>query len=145
MSLRPFLLNPRRHFDGALAVLLHLSLVVCLSSRGFDVLLFGMFVPFLTATALGAYLFYAQHNFPAAKLTARAEWSHVDAALRSSSFMKMGPVMNWFTGNIGYHHVHHLNSRIPFYRLPEAMAALEELQSPGTTSLKLDECKAAST
>ena len=43
--------------------------------------------------------------------------------------------MNWFTGNIGYHHVHHLNARIPFYRLPEAMAALEELQSPGTTSL----------
>ena len=50
--------------------------------------------------------------------------------------MTMGPVMHWFTGNIGYHHVHHLNARIPFYRLPEAMAALEELQSPGTTSLK---------
>ena len=47
----------------------------------------------------------------------------------------MGPVLCWFTGNIGYHHVHHLNAHIPFYRLPEAMAQLEELQSPGTTSL----------
>ena len=55
--------------------------------------------------------------------------------MHSSSFIAMGPLMNWFTGNIGYHHVHHLNARIPFYRLREAMAALEELQSPGTTSL----------
>jgi omega-6 fatty acid desaturase (delta-12 desaturase) len=48
--------------------------------------------------------------------------------------MVMSPVMNWFTGNIGYHHVHHLNSRIPFYRLPEVMAAMPELQHPFTTS-----------
>ena len=47
----------------------------------------------------------------------------------------MGRVMCWFTGNIGYHHVHHLNSKIPFYRLPEAMAAIADLQSPVTTSL----------
>ena len=47
----------------------------------------------------------------------------------------MNPVLRWFTGNIGYHHVHHLNARIPFYRLPEAMAQVEELQSPGVTTL----------
>ena len=47
----------------------------------------------------------------------------------------MNPVLRWFTGNIGYHHVHHLNARIPFYRLPEAMAGLEGLQSPGVTTL----------
>jgi omega-6 fatty acid desaturase (delta-12 desaturase) len=44
-------------------------------------------------------------------------------------------LLHWFTANIGYHHVHHLNARIPFYRLPEAMAGIEELQSAGTTSL----------
>lgn len=137
MSLRPFLLHPKLHFDGALAVLLHVGVLCYLATLGFDVVVLGMLVPFLIASALGAYLFYAQHNFPSVKLRERSEWSHVDAALHSSSFMKMGPVMNWFTGNIGYHHVHHLNARIPFYRLPEAMAALEELQSPGTTSLKL--------
>jgi omega-6 fatty acid desaturase (delta-12 desaturase) len=47
----------------------------------------------------------------------------------------MGPLMRWFTGNIGYHHVHHLNSKIPFYRLPAAMDAIEELQSPAVTTL----------
>jgi omega-6 fatty acid desaturase (delta-12 desaturase) len=49
--------------------------------------------------------------------------------------MEMGPVLRFFAGNIGYHHVHHLNSTIPFYRLPEAMAAIPALQSPGRTSL----------
>lgn len=44
--------------------------------------------------------------------------------------------MHWFTGNIGYHHIHHLNPRIPFYRLPEAMAGMRELQIPVTTSLR---------
>jgi omega-6 fatty acid desaturase (delta-12 desaturase) len=43
--------------------------------------------------------------------------------------------MQWFTGNIGFHHVHHVNVRIPFYRLPEAMESIPELQSPATTSL----------
>jgi omega-6 fatty acid desaturase (delta-12 desaturase) len=50
--------------------------------------------------------------------------------------------MSWFTGNIGYHHVHHLNAKIPFYRLPEAMAALQELQSPHTTSLAIGDIAA---
>ena len=49
--------------------------------------------------------------------------------------MKMGAVMRWFTGNIGFHHVHHLNQQIPFYRLPEAMKAIPELHDPPTTSL----------
>lgn len=48
--------------------------------------------------------------------------------------MVMNPLMNWFTGNIGYHHVHHLNSRIPFYRLPEAMKSMPELDDVPTTS-----------
>jgi hypothetical protein len=49
--------------------------------------------------------------------------------------MKMNPFMAWVTANIGYHHVHHLNARIPFYRLPEVMKALPELQAAKTTSL----------
>lgn len=135
MSLQPFLMNPRRHWDGGLAVLLHCGVLYFMATQGVEVLLLGMILPLFVASALGAYFFYAQHNYPAAKLKDQADWSHVDAALHASSFMVMGPVMNWFTGNIGYHHVHHLNARIPFYRLPEAMAALEELQSPGRTSL----------
>ena len=136
MCLRPFLKNPRRHFDGGLSVVVHVGLLIYLWVLGPDIMLFGLFVPSLVAAALGAYLFYAQHNYPSAKLKPRSEWSHVEAALHSSSYIAMGPLMNWFTGNIGYHHVHHLNARIPFYRLPEAMASFKELQSPGTTSLR---------
>jgi omega-6 fatty acid desaturase (delta-12 desaturase) len=47
----------------------------------------------------------------------------------------MNRMMRWFTANIGYHHVHHVNARIPFYRLPEAMNSMKELQQPQTTSL----------
>ena len=50
--------------------------------------------------------------------------------------MKMYPLMAWFTANIGYHHIHHLNARIPFYRLPEVMSHFVELQNCKTTSLK---------
>jgi omega-6 fatty acid desaturase (delta-12 desaturase) len=62
-------------------------------------------------------------------------WTFYRAALESSSYMRLNKIMQWFTGNIGYHHIHHLNVRIPFYRLPEAMAAIPELQSPVTTTL----------
>jgi acyl-lipid omega-6 desaturase (Delta-12 desaturase) len=62
-------------------------------------------------------------------------WNYYRAALHSSSYLRLNRLMQWFTGNIGYHHIHHLNVRIPFYRLPEAMAAIPELQSPITTSL----------
>jgi omega-6 fatty acid desaturase (delta-12 desaturase) len=63
-------------------------------------------------------------------------WSYDKAALESSSFLITGPLAAWFTANIGYHHLHHLNSRIPFYRLPEAVAGIPELQRPKTTSLQ---------
>jgi fatty acid desaturase len=65
--------------------------------------------PLSIAHRLGAYLFYAQHDFPAVHVEPRERWSYTRAALMSSSYMAMGPVMRWFTGNIGYHHVHHLN------------------------------------
>ena len=84
---------------------------------------------------MGAYLFYAQHNFPGAKYKNNTEWNYTHAALESSSYMDLNPFMQWVTANIGFHHIHHLNSKIPFYRLPEAMAAIPELQEPKTTSL----------
>ncbi len=135
MCLRSLLVNPRLHADSALSIALHIGLLVVLWFVSPALMLFLMIVPMFIATALGAYLFYAQHNFPGVKLSGRADWDYLFAALHSSSFIRMGPLMRWFTGNIGYHHVHHLNARIPFYRLPEAMAGMKELQSPGTTSL----------
>jgi omega-6 fatty acid desaturase (delta-12 desaturase) len=133
--LAPFLANPRKHLDSGLAVVLHIGLIVGLSMVGLEVLVLALLFPMLIASALGSYLFYAQHNCPGVKLRPGAEWDHIYAALNSSTFMRMHPVMHWFTGNIGYHHIHHLNHKIPFYRLPEAMAGEKELQVPVTTTL----------
>jgi omega-6 fatty acid desaturase (delta-12 desaturase) len=59
--------------------------------------------------------------------------------------MRMGRFMSYVTGNIGFHHVHHLNPSIPFYRLPEAMRAIPELHHPSTTSLSLKDVAACLT
>ncbi len=135
MCLRSLWINPRKHYDSALAIVSHLSLVAVLGYWNWEWLVLGLLIPSLIASALGAYLFYAQHNYPGVKLRERADWTYVFAALHSSSYIKMSRLMHWFTGNIGYHHVHHLNARIPFYRLPEAMEGIEELHAPCTTSL----------
>jgi omega-6 fatty acid desaturase (delta-12 desaturase) len=64
------------------------------------------------------------------------EWTYDVASLESSTYLKLGPIMQWFTANIGYHHVHHVNSLVPFYRLPACMAAIPEFQHPVQTSLR---------
>ena len=76
----------------------------------------------------GAYLFDAQHYFPGAELRSRETWTYHHAALKATSMFDMSPIMHWFTGNIGYHHVHHLNARIPNYRLQACMEANPEFQ-----------------
>jgi omega-6 fatty acid desaturase (delta-12 desaturase) len=137
LTLRSFVGSPKRHWDSGIALIFHLGVVgVIAVTLPLSVLLLTIILPWCIGAALGAYLFYAQHNFPDVQLQSDDKWDYTFAALKSSSFMTMSPLMHWFTGNIGYHHVHHLNARIPFYRLPEAMAALPELQSPGKTSLK---------
>jgi len=94
-----------------------------------------LIIPHFVASAIGSYLFYAQHNFPGVSFYDRAGWAYEKAALESSSYMKTGPIMAWFTANIGYHHIHHLNHRVPFYRLPEVLKKVPELARPKTTSL----------
>jgi omega-6 fatty acid desaturase (delta-12 desaturase) len=136
MVVRPFLRAPRKHWGAAVSFALVFGAAGALAATGrFDWFLFGWLVPMWLAAMAGAYLFYAQHNFPDAHIANRQDWTFSGAAVDSSSFMVMSPLMNWFTANIGYHHVHHLNAAIPFYRLPEAMEAIPELKHPGRTSL----------
>jgi len=132
----------RRHWDSALSLILHISLVAVYARMGWVTLLLGLILPLMCAHAIGSYLFYAQHNFPAVRLRPREEWDYVYAAIYSSSFMDWNRFFHWFTANIGYHHVHHLNARIPFYRLPEAAAAIPELRETARTSLHLREIRA---
>ncbi len=128
--------RPARYWDSALSLLAHGAVLAAVwIFGGFDMVFFALLLPMTVASALGGYLFYAQHSFPGMLILPVTEWTIYRAALVSSSYLRLGSVLRWFTGNIGYHHVHHLNSLIPFYRLPEAMAAIPELRHPTTTSL----------
>lgn len=136
MCVSSFLSSPRKHFDALVALVLHIAAAVCIFVfLGWQTWFFLFFLPFLIAFGLGAYLFYAQHNFPGVTFCSNQDWAYDKAALESSSYMTMNPIMHWFTANIGYHHIHHLNAKIPFYRLPEVMAHFPELQTARTTSL----------
>lgn len=66
---------------------------------------------------VGVWLFYIQHQFDDVSWERQEEWDYKTAAITGCSFLKLPVVMQWFTGNIGYHHVHHLSSRIPNYNL----------------------------
>jgi omega-6 fatty acid desaturase (delta-12 desaturase) len=75
-------------------------------------------VPILwIGTAAGVWLFYVQHNFEGVYWERKEDWDFVKAGLTGSSFYKLPKVLQWFTGNIGFHHIHHLSPRIPNYRL----------------------------
>jgi omega-6 fatty acid desaturase (delta-12 desaturase) len=74
----------------------------------------------MLAGSFGIWLFYVQHQFEDAYWENTGEWTYADAALRGSSYLKLPKVLQFFSGNIGLHHVHHLNSRIPNYNLQRA-------------------------
>jgi acyl-lipid omega-6 desaturase (Delta-12 desaturase) len=78
--------------------------------------------PALVAGAAGVWLFYVQHQFEDAYWKNGDDWSYTDAALRGSSYLKLPAILNFFSANIGLHHVHHLNPRIPSYNLQQAHA-----------------------
>jgi omega-6 fatty acid desaturase (delta-12 desaturase) len=127
--------QPRHRWWSLLALGMNLALVVVLNLYASDVLIFAVLIPIVVGSALGVYMFYCQHNFPGARYLSAEEWDYAATAVHSSSYMRTGPIMAWFTANIGYHHVHHANSGIPFYRLPEAMAAIPALREPTVTTL----------
>ena len=136
MSIVPFIRNPRAHSDCLLASVVHLGISgTLIYFFGWPAWLLTQVIPYFIASAIGSYLFYAQHNFPGVTFNSRAGWTYDKAALESSGYIKTGALGAWFTANIGYHHIHHLNARIPFYRLPEVLAQIPELSAPKTTSL----------
>ncbi|WPQ61662.1 fatty acid desaturase [Chitinophaga sancti] len=140
MCLQSFTSSPRKHLDSLLALVLHFcGSAAVIYFLGWEAWALFILIPFSIACCMGAYLFYAQHNFPGVTFNDSEDWCYHEAALLSSSFMVMSPFMNWVTANIGYHHIHHLNARIPFYRLPQAMAEIPELQQAKTTSLRIRE------
>jgi omega-6 fatty acid desaturase (delta-12 desaturase) len=80
------------------------------------------------ASAIGGWLFFIQHQFDDGHWDASNEWDFQVAAIRGSSYYVLPKPLEWFTGNIGLHHIHHLNSVIPNYRLHDCLAASPEFQ-----------------
>jgi omega-6 fatty acid desaturase (delta-12 desaturase) len=136
MCVNPFRNDPRDHWEGLVAVVVHAAIGAALwIFGGWEAWVLVQVVPHFLMGVAGAYFFYAQHNFPGVSFCDSAGWTYEKAALESSSYLRTSRLMAWFSGNIGYHHIHHLNARIPFYRLPEVFRKMPELQAPKETTL----------
>lgn len=103
---------------------------------GLRVLLLVFLPTALVGAAAGMWLFYVQHQFEGTYWSKEADWQLHEAALEGSSHYVLPPVLRWLTGNIGAHHVHHLYSRIPFYRLPEVLRDCPELDRAQRLTMK---------
>ncbi|TVR83922.1 MAG: fatty acid desaturase [Rhodospirillales bacterium] len=87
------------------------------------------------ASIIGVWLFSVQHRGETTQWARHDDWDAVSASLRGSSYLRLPAVLQWFTGNIGYHHVHHLNPRIPNYRLRECHESIPALRDVPSLSL----------
>lgn len=96
----------------------------------------------LLAASIGVWLFYVQHQFEDVMWARNGTWAHSDAALMGSSYYDLPALLHWITGNIGIHHIHHLNSRIPYYRLPSVLHDFPELKNVGRLTLWESICNA---
>jgi omega-6 fatty acid desaturase (delta-12 desaturase) len=89
----------------------------------------------LLASSIGVWLFYVQHQFEDTSWERDDDWTFQQAALHGSSHYVLPPVLRWFSANIGAHHVHHLSSRIPYYRLPNVLRDHPQLAAIGRLTL----------
>jgi omega-6 fatty acid desaturase (delta-12 desaturase) len=97
---------------GLLVIVIAASLTI-----GFKTYLMIQLPIMIVAGSAGIWLFYVQHQFENVYWERHEEWDYVTHALEGSSFYKLPPILQWFSGNIGFHHVHHLSPRIPNYYL----------------------------
>jgi omega-6 fatty acid desaturase (delta-12 desaturase) len=79
------------------------------------------------ASWIGNWLFYVQHQFETTEWERAGDWNFHVASLSGSSYFKLPPILQWFSGNIGLHHIHHLSSRVPNYHLQACLDAAPEL------------------
>ncbi|HEY4639161.1 MAG TPA: fatty acid desaturase [Candidatus Udaeobacter sp.] len=87
------------------------------------------------AASIGSWLFFVQHQFEHAYWQPHDRWDYVRSAFEGSSYYRLPRVLQWFTGNIGFHHIHHLESRIPNYNLPLCYAAVPEFRQAVTLGM----------
>ena len=126
----PRLVTPSMHPRLRRSVLgTDLALAVILGGlswlRGWETVVLVLAPPLLLTGAAGIWLFYVQHQFEDAYWQQSGEWSFDEAALQGSSYLRLPRILQFFTGNIGFHHVHHLSARIPNYNLQAAHDACD--------------------
>jgi omega-6 fatty acid desaturase (delta-12 desaturase) len=102
---------------------------------GFTALLLVQLPIVILSSIIGVWLFSVQHRFDGARWMRRDEWNFADAALEGSSYLAVPPVLHWLTGNIGFHHIHHLSPRVPNYRLAVCHSSNPALQPKRPLSL----------
>ncbi|MBZ0112279.1 MAG: fatty acid desaturase [Thermoanaerobaculia bacterium] len=90
----------------------------------------------MISSGFGIWLFYVQHQFEDTYWRRAPEWDYYRAGIEGSSFLDLHPIMHWFTGNIGYHHIHHLSSRIPNYLLRQCLDENPELHQVTKITLR---------
>jgi acyl-lipid omega-6 desaturase (Delta-12 desaturase) len=106
------------------------AMAVCLSLLfGIKAYLLIQLIVIGVAGSAGVWLFYVQHQFEGVYWERAEDWDYTTAALQGSSFYKLPKILQWFSGNIGYHHLHHLSSRIPNYNLQKCHEAHPLFQS----------------
>ena len=120
--------------------LINISLVVIYSlliwAIGWQAFLIVQGTTMFVAGAFGIWLFYVQHTFEDSYFEDENEWDYVKAAVEGSSYYQLPKVLQWVTGNIGFHHVHHLSPRVPNYNLEKAHASTPPLQQATTITIK---------
>jgi omega-6 fatty acid desaturase (delta-12 desaturase) len=103
---------------------------------GWQTFLIGYLPLTFIGAAAGVWLFYVQHQYEDTYWAPDAQWDFAAAALEGSSYYDLPGVLRWLTANIGFHHLHHLSSRIPFYRLPACFAAHPEFRTARRLTLR---------
>lgn len=117
--------------NGALAALfLGLGLTL-----GFGEVVLVQLPVIMAGSIIGVWLFSIQHRFETTSWARHDKWTPMAAALQGSSYLRLPRVLQWFTGNIGLHHVHHLNTRIPNYRLQPCLDSIRALREVPAMSL----------
>ena len=124
--------NPLRHRQSWTSILgtdavIAAVLVLLVVTAGPRSLLLGYAPMMLLASSIGVWLFYIQHQFEDTYWAAEAEWDFGTAALQGSSFYDLPRILHWLTGYIGFHHIHHLSSKVPNYHLRACFEQNSEL------------------
>ncbi|MFC7061004.1 fatty acid desaturase [Halobacillus seohaensis] len=120
------------HLTNASIVVIYGLLIWAIGWQAFLIIQFPILY---VSGALGIWLFYVQHQFEDSYFEDESEWDFVKAAVDGSSYYKLPKILQWVSGSIGFHHVHHLSPRVPNYKLEEAHESTPPLQNATTITL----------